>query len=81
MACKLLVVAGMWELVLQPGIDIRPPALAAHSLTHWTTREALFNFYIKIILSSKNEFGNIPYFSIPWKNSYKIGLSILEMLV
>ena len=37
--CKLLVVACMWYLVPQPGIEPRPPALGAWSLTHWTTRE------------------------------------------
>ena len=34
-----LVVACMWDLVTRPGIEPRPPALGARSLTHWTTRE------------------------------------------
>ena len=38
-ACGLLVAACMWDLVPWPGIEPRPPALGAWSLTHWTTRE------------------------------------------
>ena len=30
----------MWDLVLWPGIEPRPPALAAGSLSHWTTKKA-----------------------------------------
>ena len=30
---------GMWDLVLWPGIEPRPPALGAQSLSHWTARE------------------------------------------
>ena len=29
----------MWDLVPQPGIEPRPPALGVWSLTHWTTKE------------------------------------------
>ena len=29
----------MWDLVPQPGIQPRPPALGVQSLSHWTTRE------------------------------------------
>ena len=29
----------MWDLVPWPGIEPRPPALGAQSLSHWTTRE------------------------------------------
>ena len=29
----------MWDLVLQPGIEPRPPAWGARSLSRWTTRE------------------------------------------
>ena len=29
----------MWDLVPQPGIKSRPPALGLQSLSHWTTRE------------------------------------------
>ena len=29
----------MWDLGPQPGVKSRPPALAAQSLSHWTTRE------------------------------------------
>ena len=32
----------MWDLVPQPGIEPRPPALGAHSLSHWTAKEVLF---------------------------------------
>ena len=38
-ACELLDGAGMWDLVPQPGIEPRPPALGAQSLTHWATSE------------------------------------------
>ena len=37
-ACKLLVAACMQDLVPQPGIEPRPPALGTWSLTRWTTR-------------------------------------------
>ena len=30
---------GMWDVVLWLGIEPRPPALGAWSLSHWTTRE------------------------------------------
>ena len=33
--------SGMWDLVPQPGIEPRSPALGAWSLSHWTTREVL----------------------------------------
>ena len=39
LACGLLVAACMYDLVPQPGIEPRPSALGAQSLTHWTTRE------------------------------------------
>ena len=29
---------GMWDLVPQPGMEPRPPALGARSLSHWITR-------------------------------------------
>ena len=32
---------GMWDLVPQPGIKPRPPALRAWSLSHWTNRKSL----------------------------------------
>ena len=38
-ACRLLVVACMWDLVPRQGIEPGPPALGAWSLTQWTTRE------------------------------------------
>ena len=38
-ACKLLAVTCMWDLVSRPGIESRPPALGAQSLTHQTIRE------------------------------------------
>ena len=34
---RVLVAACMWDLVPRPGIEPRPPALGAQSLTHWTT--------------------------------------------
>ena len=31
----------IWNLVPCPGVEPRPPALGAWSLSHWTTREVL----------------------------------------
>ena len=31
----------LWDLVSWPGIQPRPPALGAQSLSHWTTRKSL----------------------------------------
>ena len=31
---------GLWDLVPQPGIKPRAPALRAHSLSHWTPGES-----------------------------------------
>ena len=31
---------GLWDLVPQPGMEPRPPALGTRSLSRWTTREA-----------------------------------------
>ena len=36
---------GMWDLVLWSGIKFRPPALRAHSLSHWTTGKSLYHFF------------------------------------
>ena len=44
-ACELLVAAGMWDLVLWSGVEHRPPALGAWSLTHWTTRKVLARLF------------------------------------
>ena len=30
---------GMWDIVPQSGIELRPPALGVWSVSHWTTRE------------------------------------------
>ena len=38
----------MWDLVPQPGIEPRPPALGAQSLNHWTTKEVT-GLYLKRI--------------------------------
>ena len=38
----------MWHLVRWPGIEPRPPALGAQSLTHWTTREVPINCSLNI---------------------------------
>ena len=32
----------MWNLVPRPGIKLRPPALGAWSLSHWTARKVFF---------------------------------------
>ena len=37
--CRALVVGCVQDLVPRPGMEPGPPALAARSLTHWTTRE------------------------------------------
>ena len=37
----------MRDLVPRPGIEPRPPALEVRSLTHWTTREVPFFFFLK----------------------------------
>ena len=43
-----IVSCGMWDLVPWPGIEPRPPALEAQSLSHWTTREVpgLFSWHL-----------------------------------
>ena len=59
MACGLLscdmrtLSCGLWDLVPRPGIEPRPPALGARSLTHWTTREVLI---IVVIVANIIEF-------------------------
>ena len=46
---------GMWDLVAWPGIERRPTALEARSLSHWTTREVLRSnflsppFYLTVV--------------------------------
>ena len=35
---------GLWDLVSWPGIELRPSALGAWSLSHWTTREVSSRF-------------------------------------
>ena len=55
-ACELLVAVfklinscDMWNLVPWPGMELRPPALGAQSLSHWTTTEVLrvsINFFV-----------------------------------
>ena len=42
----------MWALVPWPGMEPRPPALGAQSLSHWTTREALLKFILCLTVSS-----------------------------
>ena len=36
---------GMWDLVPPPGVEPRPPAFGAWSLSHWTSREVPWDFY------------------------------------
>ena len=36
----------MWDLVPQPGIDLKPPVLGVWSLGHWTTREFPWLVYL-----------------------------------
>ena len=35
----------MWDLVPWPGIEPRPPASGAQSISHWTTREVPFIYF------------------------------------
>ena len=37
----------MWDLVPWPGMEPRPPALGAWSLSHWTTKEVPNNIFLK----------------------------------
>ena len=37
----------MWDLVPQPGIEPRPPALGGQSLSHWTTREVPQKIFVE----------------------------------
>ena len=45
-ACELLVVACMWDLVPQPGIESRPLALGVQSLIHCATRKVPTSVFI-----------------------------------
>ena len=59
---------GLWHLVPRPGIEPRPPALGAWSLTHWTPRETLdpcdLSSYDPPSLASLSHTGGSP--STPW---------------
>ena len=40
LSCSMQTLScSIWDLVLRPGIEPRPPALGAQSLSHWATRE------------------------------------------
>ena len=39
-----------WNLVPQPGIELRLPALGAQSLSHWTTRKSQDFIFLKEVL-------------------------------
>ena len=42
----------MWDLVLRPGIEPRPPALGAWSLNHWATSEVpMVLFYLVVVVA------------------------------
>ena len=41
----------MWNLVPHPGIEPRPPALGAQSLSHWTTKEVPIALSLALSLS------------------------------
>ena len=49
----LLVAVCMWDLVPQPGIEPRMPALGAQSLTHWITREVPFLDILNLTIENK----------------------------
>ena len=36
---ELFISCSLWDLVPRAGIELRPPALGAQSLSHWITRE------------------------------------------
>ena len=56
-ACGLIAVC-TWELVPRPGMEPRPPALGAWSITHWTTREVPENnVYDELCLCVQEESG------------------------
>ena len=38
----------MWDLAPCPGIEPRPPALGAQSLSHWTTREVPGGLFLTV---------------------------------
>ena len=40
---------GRWDLVPWPGIELRPPVLGAWSLSHWTTREVLWDQFCRAL--------------------------------
>ena len=42
--CRFLAAACLGDLVPRPGMEPRPPALGAWSLTHWATREVPKHF-------------------------------------
>ena len=41
---------GMWDPVPWSGVEPRPPALGARSLSHWTAREVPAVFFINVVL-------------------------------
>ena len=45
-AARGIFSCNMWDLVPQPGIKPRPPALGACILSHWTLREVLQTFLV-----------------------------------
>ena len=95
--CQVLIVAsrifssrtwtlscGMQDLVPRPGIELRPRALGAHKLSHWTTREILTFFVCLFVclfllltlkafdLKSNPEVFEEPSFHRPWKRQKKV---------
>ena len=63
----------MWNLLPRPGIEPRPPALGAWSLSHWPTREVPINSSYRLSVSKMSII--CEYSKIPWMTSWAKFLS------
>ena len=50
-ACRIFS-CGTWDLIPQPGIEPRPPALGAQRLSHWATRDIPEGFFSECLLDA-----------------------------
>ena len=72
----------MWDLAPWPGIEPRPPALAAWSLSHWITREVPVMRFKEEIVSlllvstSVQSLSCVRLFATPWTAACQASLSI-----
>ena len=56
----------MWDLVLRPGIELRPPALGVRSPSHWTTRGSLlYSFWKSQCRGSSLSLWPLPHYRRP----------------